>query len=372
MRIMLQGYLHNANFGDILAAKLFYDHCINGGFSSVDFYQYKNYGIGDVCRKQLGYYTEKSLLSCFLSDAFLIISGGSFWNDGTIVNDAKIRYRRFILPALIYQLMGKPVYVLGVGGGPVDTPWLRKKMVRLLNRAKRVTFRDNSTRKVFSEYGVKNEMTITADTMLLIRDEMLDPLNERDELEIASRGRKKLLLHMPDGARETSYVADFIVPALICFLNCHKEYYLVLSNDNIRRIGREEVNEVNRVRRLLVDAEIEFYDYNYHDCWQMCSLISVMDCIITSKLHVGVVGCALDKCVVSFPVHREKTDNFYQMISESERCVNVRLLDVEKAYEQLCKFHDKPVHISEELRKKAEMNLSILDDIISEDIDNGK
>ena len=114
---------------------------------------------------------------------------------------------------------------------------------------------------------------------------------------------------------------------------------------------------------MLADSGIEFYDYKYHDCWQMCSLINEMNCVVTLKLHVGVVGCALNKSVVSFPVHREKTDNFYQMIGESERCVNVRKLDSEKAYEQLCRFHDKPVYISDELRKKAEMNLSILDDI---------
>lgn len=363
MKIMLQGYLNNANFGDILAAKLFYGRCISGGFSAVDFYQYKDYGIGDFCRRQIGYSSEKNLFSCFCSDAFVIISGGSFWNDGANISDAKIRYRRFILPALIYQMLGKPVYVLGVGGGPVDTPWLRKKMVRLLNKAKRVTFRDDYTFEVFSEYGVTNEMSVTADTMLVIRDEMLDPFSEKDNLEKASRGRKKLLLHMPDGARKTSYVADLIMPALILFLNQHEEYYLVLSNDNIRSIGSKEANEVNRVRQMLADSGIEFYDYKYHDCWQMCSLINEMDCVVTSKLHVGVVGCALNKSVVSFPVHREKTDNFYRMIGESERCVNVRKLDSEKAYEQLCRFHNKPVHISDELRRKAEMNLSILDDI---------
>ena len=51
------------------------------------------------------------------------------------------------------------------------------------------------------------------------------------------------------------------------------------------------------------------------------------------------------------------------MIGESERCVNIRKLDVEKAYEQICRFYDKPVQISDELRQKAEINLAILDDI---------
>lgn len=363
MKIMLQGYLHNANFGDVLAAYLFYDRCIKAGFEAVDFYQNKNLGIGAFCRKQLGYTREKSLLSCFTSDAFVIISGGSFWNDGSISYDAKTRFRRFILPALIYQFRRKPVYVLGVGGGPVDTPWLRKMMVRVLNRAKVVSFRNEQTKTVFSEYGVKNEMSVTADTMLVLTKEVPVSFEEKDALEKTARGRKKLLLHMPDGARETACVADLVLPGLIRFLTQHREYCLVLSNDNIRNIGSEESKQIAGVRQALADAEIEFYDYKYHDCWQMCSLINEMDCVVTEKLHVGVVGCALDKSVIAFPVHREKTDNFYSVIGESERCMNVKNLDAEKAYAQICKFYNKPVHISDELRKKAEMNLAVLDDI---------
>lgn len=100
----------------------------------------------------------------------------------------------------------------------------------------------------------------------------------------------------------------------------------------------------------------------------MCSLINEMDCIVTEKLHVGVVGCALNKCVVTFPCHREKTDNFYRSIGESERCVNVRILDIDKVKSQLEKFHNRPVYISEDLRMRAEMNLSVLDDIAAGNI----
>lgn len=363
MKIMLQGYLHNANFGDILSAYLFYDRCRKAGFDAVDFYQYKDLGIGPFCREQLGYTRKKNLRSCFGADAFVIISSGSFWNDSSRINDAQIRYKRFILPALIYRMLGKQVYALGVGGGPVDTLWLRKKMIRLLNSAKAVTFRDAQTKQIFSEYGVKNEVTVTADTMLILKKEMLNPFEEKEKLELEAKGRKKLLLHLPDGADENAYVADLILPALFRFLKEHPEYYLVISNDNIRKFGVEEQKQVERIRSALAEADMDFFDYKYHDCWQMCSLLNEMDCVITCKLHVGVVACALDKCVAAFPVHREKTDHFYHMINESARCVNVRALDAEKAYNQICKYHDKPVHIPEELRWKAEMNLSILDDI---------
>lgn len=126
---MLQGYLHDANFGDNLFTLLFYKKCLELDFKSVDFVQWKRasyrpFGIGDFCRKELGYTSKKNFLSSLLADAFVLISGGSLWDDASIIGGAKIRYLRFILPAKLYQLMHKPVYVLGVGGGPVDTPWL--------------------------------------------------------------------------------------------------------------------------------------------------------------------------------------------------------------------------------------------------------
>lgn len=363
MKIMLQGYLHNANFGDILFAKLFYNRCLQNGFEQTDFYQFKNYGIGQFCRDEIGYKEKKSLPSCFGSDALVIISGGSFWNNSKIPYDAKIRYRRFIFPARVYQLLGKPVYVLGAGGGPVDTPWLRKKMVKLLDTAKTVYFRDEPTKQVFAGYGVKNEMTVTADTALVITPDMLDPLEEKESLDKFACGRKKILLHIPDGESENKKVLDNILPGLISFLAEHKEYALVLSNDNIRAVGQAERQVVETIRTTLKENNIEFYDYKYHRCWQMCSLINEMDCVVTVKLHVGVVGSALGKCVVAFPVHREKTDAFYHMIDESERCVNMRDTDSNKVYAQLNKFHDKPVCISEKMRAEAEKNLAVLDRI---------
>lgn len=362
MKIMLQGYLCDANFGDALIAWLFYHECKEAGFEEVNFFQYKNYGIGPFVRNQIGYAAEKSFLSCMFADVFCLISGGSFWNHSR--KDAKIRFHRFLLPALIYLFRRKPVYILGVGGGPVETPWLRRLMVMVLNKAKLVYFRDEATLAVFKEYGVKNNVTVTADTALVIKPEMLMQFKEKTKLDTIARGRKKLLLHIPDGWPPVGVVADIILPGLISFLNEHKDYILVFSHDNIYSRDSKEKNAIKRIRETLSDSGIEVYDYRYHDCWQMCSLINEMDCIVTEKLHVGVVGCALGKCVISFPVHREKTNNFYKMIGESERCIHVRSLDRHMVYEQLQKFHDKPVHISEELRARASKNLSVIKDIL--------
>lgn len=361
--IMLTGYLQVPNFGDVLFAHLFYRKCKALGFEAVDFYQYKNIGIGEHCRKELGYYTEKSFLNCLKANAFVIISGGSLWDDGTSKENAKVRFLRFILPARLYQLMGKPVYVLGVGGGPVETPWLRRQIIAMLNKAAVIQFRDAATKTVYESYGVKNKMTVTADTALVITQDMLEPLKEKDVLDSFAKGRKKILLHLPDGTGAVRWLSERVVPGLIRFLAEHPEYAPVLSNDNIRKLGETEQAATAGILQQLKEAGIKYYYYSYHDSWQLCSLINEMDCIVTAKLHVGVVGCVLGKCVVSFPVHREKTQNFYAMIHESDRCVHMNNTTPESAYAQICAFHNKPVTISEEMATQAQKNLDVLEQI---------
>ncbi len=359
-KIMLQGYLNGSNFGDILYAHQFYRKCKELGFRETDIFQYnKNHGISPFCRKELGYTNRKNFFSSLSADAFVLISGGHLWDDGKSKRTVVLRYLRFVLPARLYQCMGKPVYILGVGGGPVNTPWLRRSIVRMLDRAKIVYFRDAGTKKVFEAYGVKNQLTVTADTALLVTADMLPALREKQELDAAANGRKKLLLHIhPGDPAGFGYLRDMILPALIDFLKEHREYLLVLSQDN--EFDAESVPQIKEVYKKLDESGTEYYRYNYHDCMQMASLINETDCIVTMKLHVGVVGAALGKSVVSFPDHREKTDYFYAETGESGRCCNVRRLTRELAYRQLEEFHDKPVAISEALRKKAAENLDAL------------
>lgn len=363
MRVMLQGYLQGANFGDILFAHMFYDKCKSLGFD-VDFYQYKDYGIGDFCRKELGYTRHNSYLRNYKADALILISGGCLWDDRNRKGETRKRFYRYVLPARLYQMMGKPVYCLGVGGGPVDSRFLRYEIVKMLNNASVIQFRDEATCRVFEEYDVKNKITVTSDTAHIITSKMLKPLNEKSELDILSRGRKKILIHIPDGKPEDIKLLENVIPGVIRFLKKHKEYLVVLSNDNLREIWPWELKEINRIRLKFEEAGIERYDYKYHDSWQMCSLINEMDCVVTSKLHVGVIGVALGKSVVAFPVSREKTVNYYNHIGESERCIHIDKVNEDIVYSQLEKYHDLPVFLSDRFRIEAEKNLSVIENLL--------
>lgn len=364
--ILLSGYFSEANFGDVLYGHLFYDKCKSLGFDKINFLQFKNCGIGEDCRKEFNYTKKKSFLSLLRAKAYVIVSGGSFWDEKNR-NEAFIRYFRFVFVGRLFQLLGKPVYVLGVGGGPVETNWLRKSMVKLLNKAKIVYFRDDETKKVFEKYGVKNKMTVTADTALIVTPNNIHEFTQKYDLDKGAKGRKKFLLHIPDGGDGCKKVLDIIVPSVINFLKKHSEYYLIISNDGIRKnITAYEKRLRNEIYKAFENKKIDFYDYKYHDCKQMCALINECDTITTSKLHVGVVGCSLGKSVIAFPVHREKTDNFYKMINHSDRCINIKNLNSEMVYNQLDRYHKIPIMIDENIRSEAQKNLDALSDVLND------
>src|SRR6202007_2101045 len=51
------------------------------------------------------------------------------------------------------------------------------------------------------------------------------------------------------------------------------------------------------------------------------ALIGGVDGIVTTKLHVGIVGCAMEKPVISMPGH-SKTPRFYKQVGLSEQCIS--------------------------------------------------
>lgn len=362
--VLLQGYLAGSNFGDILVAHLFYAHCKALPFREVDFLQFRYYGIGDFCRKELGYAERKSFWECLRHDAFILISGGYLWDHRTYMT-ARQRFFWFFFFPLIYQLMGKPVYVLGGGGGVVLTPWLRKAMVHVLNKAKVVYVRDAATKDIFTGYGVGEHMKVTADTALAITPAMLPQFEKKAELEARAGGRKKMFFHVFEGNPQNRLLCKNVMPAILEFLKSHKEYMLIISGDNTKVYQPKIQDSMNTMRQQFIEEGIDVYDYTYHDCWQLCALLNEVDCIVTPKLHVGVVGVALGKSVIAFPVHPEKTDHFYQMIGHSERCCNMAKLEPSRAKEMIDQFHNVPVVISEELREKAKQNLSVIDSLVN-------
>ena len=358
MKILLHGADNNSNFGDVLFAHLFYEKCLEVGFESVDFVQFPKYGIGEFCRKELKYTNRMSIRQMLKADALILISGGYFGEDQNNIKETIKRYIRYFLPALIFQKTGKDVYILGVGGGPLFSHFLRKAAVKIWNRAVHIRVRESETKKYFEQYGVINNIVITSDTAQVITQDVLPRLKIENDLKQRFGNKKLILLHLVMKQENDQKIAEYIVPALKRFITEYPDYGIVAAPDFVR--DREVLLNLKTIEALGLS---NCYVYDYYDSWQMCALINRMDIVITTKLHVGIVGASLGKSVLSFPAHREKTGRYYHQIGEDGRCIHINKIDENIVYDQFLKYYDKPIILSKEIRMLAQSNLDVIDDI---------
>jgi polysaccharide pyruvyl transferase CsaB len=101
-------------------------------------------------------------LSVYKKADAVVIGGGGLFQD---------QYGwRLAAGALLSALMGliykKPVYVLGVGAGPVGRAWLRRLIGRTLSQADVLCVRDEESRQELEDCGVPaGRITVTADVV---------------------------------------------------------------------------------------------------------------------------------------------------------------------------------------------------------------
>lgn len=354
MKIMLHGATNMSNYGDYLFAEIFYETLKSQG-NQVLFYSHPVYGISDYFRKYLGDIPKKSNYKDELrnSDCLVFISGGYFVEPRKpgIVSELK-HFSRYMMPALNFMNSKKPIYVLGVGAGPFKKQLFSIYARKVLNYATVVTVRDGESKQYCTEFGVHNQITVTSDTALLIAEYLEKQKTGVPKFAI-DEGRKMLLFHIDSNDEVKKIMASSIIPAVIRFLRSNQEYQLFLASDGIKNDSLYE-----EYRKMF--AEVNPVVLRYDDPWILTRQIERADLIVTTKLHMGIVGSALGSSVVSFPFVPQKTKRFYRQIREPDRCTSLTDINSDMVYNKLEAFKDKRIKIPEELVEKARLNLTYL------------
>lgn len=354
MKVLLVGATFNSNFGDLLFSHLFYDKCKEVGFERVSFWQWPKHVLCDFCRNELDYHEHISFWKAIKYDVMIMQSGGMFADAVGSFKGTYKRLLRYFLPALIFTLLHKPVYIIGVGGGrPLYTRLMRWIVRYVLNRAKRITVRDAETCQYFRSIGVTRSIEITSDTAQVITNENLPPFEDFSQLDKYLSDRKALLFHLhfpKKGDRQMT----IILPAIREFIKKHPEYALMVATDK-----EEWVHKTYEY----IKGEKDCYVYNYNNSWQLAAFINKASVVITLGLHVGIVASSLGKSVLSFPHHYEKTHRYYNQIGESGRCIELGKITHSIVVEQLEKYYARPIVISPKIRALAKANLDIIGEI---------
>lgn len=359
MKVLLVGATFNSNFGDLLFSHLFYRKCKEAGFAKVSFWQWPRHVLCDFCREELDYHERISPWQAMRYDALILQSGGMMGEPYYSRRTTLLRFARFVMPCLIFTLLRKPVYVLGSGGSPIFSGWLRSMMVYVLNHARYIAVRNQETHDYYIAQGVSNKIHVTTDTAQVITPRCLPPLSISEELEHFMSDHRIILLQMSYSKNVDPLVAERIVPAINRFISEHPEYHVVFATD---MVTPHSLLEGTMTFRSLPAVNVMIYDY--HNSWQLAALINRADVVITTTLHVGIIGSALGKSVLASSLYYDKAIRYYRQIDEEGRCLPLCNIDALEVYTRFQTYHDKPIVLPSHIRELAASNLNIIDEIL--------
>lgn len=355
MKILLNGATGGTNFGDFLFARMFQNavaECV--GFENACWYS-SRFAYSDFYRKHLN-----NNNTCKLKDiqGLVYISGGYFCGNDKKLRDYVIRYLSYFAVGLRCLLLKKPYGIFGLEVGKSKNFFINLIQKRLLTKAKIVIVRNQKSYDEAIKYGVKNPI-LTADTVFAMERGLYADSAENEQVNNCEK--KLLFMHIGAYQKKNDRIVEKIVPVVNGFLKNHPEYGVVVATDQDSPEQDQAVKAV--AEQLQCDTIILNH---YDDPLALCKVIDKVDTVVTTKLHVGIVGALLNKSVISFSGHTEKIHRLYVELGEQDRTIPLADLNTETGIAMIEQFHDKPIVVSEQMKNKARLNMEYLKQFIAD------
>ena len=204
-----------------------------------------------------------------------------------------------------------PYMIVGVGVGPIKNFLMRKKIIKLFKNAQFIAVRDKLSKQYLVSWGVpSNSIEVTKDVALTTQRNTEKQLNNK----------LKVGIHF-SGDELTKYGK---MDAFILFVK-----YLITNYDVF--LVEDEPNQSKNYRAgtlfdRLKNENIIIPSIDYKSPELLLNDLQKFDCLITSKLHVGILGYSFLIPVLSVPKH-QKTQRFYKQIGRSEFCLDFKSLE---------------------------------------------
>lgn len=351
MKLLVVGATYMDNFGDMLFAKLILDRL-------KDKTENRFYLTSDYCKNFIGSENLKNF-NPKDADALLYMPGGYLGDrSDTSLYTTYLWFKRYFPIGLYFAKKKKPILILAVDAGPCKYWFMRKVIRKICQNTTKVIVR-NSESKNF----LVNKIKLSQDNIFVTSDYAQTILNfpipENSEFEKwKNKEKKQILLHI----NECEEARKVILPALKSFyVENSKKYEIVVASDQHYANDGKTFEEVKKF------AGEDVYYYKYSDNpLELCSVIKSCDCVITYKLHVGIVASTYSKSVIPVPQHYKKVQKYYNQIGYGERVIPLKDANVENVFEALTKYVTEPIILSKDIYEKAEQNNSYLNEYICE------
>jgi polysaccharide pyruvyl transferase WcaK-like protein len=312
--ISLHGSYFQNNFGDILLMAIITNWLKEAGYSvnlPVSF---------ESMRKLIG--ADTIGYSNYLQSEALVFGGGGYFGEpnSRLTYWTYRNYLRHILPYSNWiKKSRKPYMIMGVGVGPITSVFLRKKVISLFENAVIASVRDNESLDYLKKYGLKRQdVNVMPDIALTLnlQNQFISGLSNSLE-----GGKFKIAYHLsyPNGDKITDFFLDYFKERLERERDL--ELTLIVDSTSKNKLLDSVSEKVGSWDRVKIER--------YSTPIQIMTLLNSMDQVITHKLHVGIVSLALNKPVLSFPLH-QKTLRLYKQLEIEGQCLPLSQFESKK------------------------------------------
>lgn len=295
--------------------------------------------------------TVKEIKDC---DYFIYIPGGylgyiEYWYSGSLKKTIQ-RLIYYYWPGLKAVLFRKKIVLLAQGIGPYEYPILDHILGIIAKRAVLITVRDEKGKQLLQKVGVNNKkIFVTADTaQTLKKHNFISECKDSEKIKKCYFGKKIILIHYVGVKEYMKKVYDAVKELFferedVCF---------VIGLD-----GKGNYADVKKFANKFPKGRC--MTYNYKDVGQLVTIINSVDCVITGKFHVGIVGCTLSKSVLNFSVQYAKASLYYKQIGYPERCIDVFEASHNDVKKMMADCFLESIEIPKDILTKANCNYDV-------------
>ena len=349
LKIMLHGATNcnSSNYGDYIYADMICHYLAERKIGMHIFQP------SDFFKKYLKKYNILHKLNPLAMDALVYIPGGYFGEGHKAqFKDNIIHWLRFMPIGILAAMLNKPIAILGIGAGPLNSRILRSSVKYICNHAELVTARDSYSFKTLKDLCPNRDYIKESFDLILTNQE----LKNHTYVSTEECAHRTLLVHYNHSVEALEKFAE----AVKIFTNKHPEYRVIVSSDQILKNDEELFK---KFKRIVQTANCIYHRYSSPE--DMTSLIGISDLILTTKLHVGVVGALLGKSVISIPCHPEKTIRFYHAIHEDSRCLSLFEATPADILEIMESNYSHKIEINNDLVVLADLTWKLFDKFIA-------
>lgn len=344
---------NSSNYGDFIYGRMVYDYLEN---NDIDAYFYQP---SLFFKEKLSKYDNKSKPKKYSKMVF--IPGGYFGEGHNArVRDNVIQFLRFFPIGIKSSFKKKKMCVLGIGAGPIDSLLMKIGVKIICNHSDFITTRDYESYQTLKNLCPKANI-INAGDLIITQDFKQDikktKFHQIKDILKDTKDKKILLIHY----NHSEEALEKFAKAANVFTSKYKNYYTIVASDSILK------NEDELYKKFKGIFKNSSFHFIYSDADELSQLIQISDLIVTCKLHVGVVGCTMEKSVVSIACHPEKTKRFYKQIENEERCISLYESNEFKIAKLMEKYRSLKILISDELRKESTITWCKFEDFIKDE-----